>query len=515
MAISPYAYAAGSFNFDFARDLLGTTRSQLDDLGRQLSSGKVADTYGGLGVDRDRALDARSRIAAAEGFNAAIDLGSTKLRLSTDVLTRLSKNASDTRSDTLSSFTFDATGQTPAQKLGSLRFSEAVDLLNTQVNGAYLFSGRSTDVQPLVDANTILNGDGAGRAGVRTFIQDRYSADLGVTGYGRLLAPTSAGSVATLTEEAGLYGFKLTPPAGASAGGSSNPAILVALTAVPAPAASTVNVTFGANPAAGDTVTVNLTNPDKSVTAVTLTATTTVPAGSGQFLIGATPAATAANFAASLGTSIQDFAKTDLRAASSLQAANEFFAGSLSTPPLRVPAPTATATTQVVSTPATAVIWYQGDDDTVGAPNPRTTQALRVDEQQVVGIGVRANESPLKSALAQWAVLAVSSFSDSVPTDKGRYKALTDRVRANFGSSTGTLKIDDITTELSFNNKVIADAKARNTQRINIYTTVRDGVENAKTDEVAVALTTLQTRLQASYQVTGLLSKLSLTQYLR
>ena len=41
-----------------------------------------------------------------------------------------------------------------------------------------------------------------------------------------------------------------------------------------------------------------------------------------------------------------------------------------------------------------------------------------------------------------------------------------------------------------------------------------DGIEQASTEEVATKLLDLQTRLQASYQITASLSKLSLVNYI-
>ncbi len=60
----------------------------------------------------------------------------------------------------------DGAGKTSMQKYARGRFDEAIDILNTEVNGQRLYGGRRTDVAPVLDPQTILEGDAAGRAGV-------------------------------------------------------------------------------------------------------------------------------------------------------------------------------------------------------------------------------------------------------------------------------------------------------------------------------------------------------------
>ena len=47
-------------------------RAQLDDLQRQLGTGKKSDTYAGLGLDRGLAVGLRSQLAALGGFDDTI-----------------------------------------------------------------------------------------------------------------------------------------------------------------------------------------------------------------------------------------------------------------------------------------------------------------------------------------------------------------------------------------------------------------------------------------------------------
>jgi flagellar hook-associated protein 3 FlgL len=72
----------------------------------------------------------------------------------------------------------------------------------------------------------------------------------------------------------------------------------------------------------------------------------------------------------------------------------------------------------------------------------------------------------------------------------------------------------EIITELGSAQNSLAQAKERNESTKNYLTTTVQGVENVTTEEVAVQILALQNRLQASYQTTSILSKLSLTNYL-
>jgi hypothetical protein len=96
---------------------------------------------------------------------------------------------------------------------------------------------------------------------------------------------------------------------------------------------ASISVALGAtNPNSGDQINFTFNLPDGTTTSVQLTATSTSPAPTGSFTIGATPTATAANLSAALTSAIGTAAGTSLAAASDVAAANEFF----ESPPMRV-----------------------------------------------------------------------------------------------------------------------------------------------------------------------------------
>jgi hypothetical protein len=84
-------------------------------------------------------------------------------------------------------------------------------------------------------------------------------------------------------------------------------------------------VNFTGNPNPGDTISLTFNEPDGTTDSVQLTATSTSPAPTGSFTIGATAAATAANFNTALTSSISTLANTSLVAASAVEAGDNFF----------------------------------------------------------------------------------------------------------------------------------------------------------------------------------------------
>jgi flagellar hook-associated protein 3 FlgL len=72
----------------------------------------------------------------------------------------------------------------------------------------------------------------------------------------------------------------------------------------------------------------------------------------------------------------------------------------------------------------------------------------------------------------------------------------------------------DIATEFGTASATIQRAKARHTETKNFIGQAVDKIENSSTEEVAASILSLQTRLQASYQTTSILSRLTLTSYL-
>jgi flagellin-like hook-associated protein FlgL len=502
-----------------------STRSQLDDLQRQLATQKRSETFGDLGIDRRTSLDLNAKISAIDSWLSGIELADVNLKLSTQAVENFATLANETKNDVRSdSYVPSASGRSAPQILAEEKFKQTLELLNTSVNGRYLFSGRTSDIEPVAGYGEIINGDGAGRAGLKQLVDERKQADLGAGGLGRLTTG-GAGTQATIAEDAVIhpYGFKL-------AGVSTDSAALVPTYTAGPPADIAVDVV--GPPLPGETLRIRLDLPDGSQEEIVLKARAAGTDGSASetFVIGADPNATAANLRASIAAALSKEAQTTLSAASAVTAARNFFDGGTSAspgvipappervtgPPLRVPGPpfdTATAP-PTPGTPANTVIWYRGDDADPATSPARGTATVQVDNSQVVGTGARANEEAFRVGLANFAVLAIETFDAADPNSKARYGALTERVREGLGFGDSVQKPAEIITEFGTAQTSLARAKERHDSTKNYINTTLASVENVTTEEVAVQILALQNRLNASYQVTSILSQLSLTNYL-
>ena len=386
-------------------------RNKLDDLQRQLGSGQKTTTYAGLGLDAGLTVGLRTQLNAVAGYQSTITQVGVRLDLMQTALSQFAAVSQQSKSSIVQSQYRLAGGtQTQDQKNAVNMLDSLVGTLNTAADGRYLFSGRTVDQEPVASTDQILNGSGV-QAGLKQVIDERRQADLGTTGLGRLIVGAPSPTSVSLDEDAvSPFGFKLVGVTTAVAGATVTP---------PAGAPASMSVDLGAvNPNPGDTVKISFKLPDGSTQDLTLTATTSSPAGAGQFTIGATSAVTATNLQAALTQGLGTLANTQLVAASAVQAGNDFFNTDATHPPQRVGGPSfATATTLVDGT-ANTVAWYTGDNAT---DDPRSTALARADQSLTVSYGARANEQGLRVAVQSLAVFAATQFSGSDPNGQAQF----------------------------------------------------------------------------------------------
>ncbi|MGX7704875.1 hypothetical protein [Methylobacterium sp. Gmos1] len=282
------------------------------------------------------------------------------------------------------------------------------------------------------------------------------------------------------------------------------------------PAATTVTVGSGLQ--AGDSVQITVGLRDGTAKTISLKAVADGSASAagtaaGTFAIGASPDDTAANLKAALATALDASAGTDLAASSAARAASDFFSGSSSPglSPRRVATDAAgTATGYLADPSGRTLIWYKGDDTSA---DPRQTATVPVSGDRSVAIGVQANESAFRGTLSGLAVLATTPF-DETDTDNSRFEAYSTRVQTLLKPADGQPSVEGIASELSLASAQIDTQTSQNKATKAVLQKTVDGVESVSTEEAASKLLTLQTQLQASYQATSMLSKLTLTSYL-
>lgn len=498
--------AGTSLTTTMAARTISQMRDQLADLQRQLGTGKKADTYGGLGLGSSLVLNLRAQLSSTDVFQSNSINVETRVKLMSVSLERIRNIREETRADLTAPFDYSLVqdGQTAAQRSAYGRLGEMLSLLNGDAGGRYLFSGRATD-KPATDTMArILNGEGT-QAGLKQIINERLQADQGADQRGRITVNAAAGSVVSLQEDgAHPFGFKIT---GATT-------TFGATVTGPGAAPASVSIDLGAtNPPADGKVRITLAMPDGTSTSIELTATTTTPPGDKQFTIGATPDDTATNITAALDSELQRLGKTELVAASAMKAGNDFFATDASNPPQRIAGspPFYAATAMTNGTPSNTISWYTGDNAT---DNARATSVARVDDAITVNYGARANEEGIRWIVQNEAVFAAVSFSPTDTNGRAAYYALASRVGSAMDVPAGTQQIEAIQTEIAGANVSAQAAKKRLSERAPVLQDMISDVEDVSNEDVSVKLLALSTRMQASLQVTAMLSQLSLVKFI-
>ncbi|MGB7260281.1 MAG: flagellar biosynthesis protein FlgL [Pseudolabrys sp.] len=475
-------------------------RQQLDTLEQQLGTGQKSTTYSGLGLDAGLTVSLNAQLASINNFTTAINTVGTRIDVAQTALDQMASFGTNVQSAvSQNSFTLNSSGQTTAQTTALADLDSYLGLLNSQVGNRYIFSGQASD-QPSVDTmDHILNGNGA-QAGLKQVIDERNQADLG-DGLGRLQLTQPATNEVDLAEDNATspFGFKLA---------GVNSSLTGATVTGPSGSPKSVNVTLGTSPNPGDTIQYEFNLPDGTSESITLKATTDDPPGPNQFTIGATPDDTADNLKTALDTSVRTLASTALSAASAVEASNNFF----DNPPQRVgTSPFSSATTLVNGSAADTVMWYTGGTT---AGSIRSTATAQIDQSITVSYGTQANEQGIRWVLQNIATLAATTYSPADPNASAAVAALNNRVNANLGVPPGTQSIQNIEADLAGAQSSMKSATDRQQQTTSTLTDLLQKISTVPQEQVGAQILAMQTSLQASLQVTAMLSKISLINYL-
>jgi flagellar hook-associated protein 3 FlgL len=479
--------------------------NQLANLTTQLASGEKSTTYAGMGPNEGFAIAARAQLASISAFSDTITNVNTIINATNNALQSLSDIGDQVQSAAAGTpQTLDSTGQTIAQQNAAAEFDSMIGILNSPTGTRYLFSGNAINTPSTAPADQIMNGTST-QAGLKQVISERAQAD-GTTGTGRLVIsnPTTTPTTVSVAEDAAgsPFGLKLNDVSSSLTG---------ATVTGPGGSPAGISIDLGTtNPNPGDQVTFTFNLPDGTTSTVQLTASSATPPPAGSFSIGATPADTAANLNTALNTSIGTLAGTTLTAASAVAAGNDFFGS----PPQRVsvtpPATLSSATSLTDGSPNT-VSWYTGNS----GPGPAIASATsRVDQSITVQYGAQANEDAIRSQLQSIAVYAAFTTSPTGTNSTAAVSALSQRTATNLTAQPGQQTIEDIQSQFAAAQTIVKDTSARQTQTQNMLQNMVDSTETVSTDQVATEILALQNVLQASYQTTSMLSKLSLTNFL-
>src|SRR3569833_32058 len=183
---------------------------QLTDLSTQHSTGKLSQTYSGMGTNEGFAIAGRSQLSNIAAYtdtitnvNVNINLANAALQSLTTIRTTVQTGSASTAQD------LNVNGQTIAQNTAASQFASMVGVLNTQSGNRYLFSGTAYNTQSVANADTIINGTTT-QAGLKTVMAERQAADLGANGMGRLVQsqPTTTSVQVAEDSAASPFGLK-------------------------------------------------------------------------------------------------------------------------------------------------------------------------------------------------------------------------------------------------------------------------------------------------------------------
>jgi flagellar hook-associated protein 3 FlgL len=502
---SLYPFAGGLVGNRSNTRLLVGMRSQLDELQRQLASGARSSTYGGLGNARVSSLTFRSQTGVFEGYKNVADLTAIRMSVMDQSTNELRATAESARKVMISGRgTSSWSDITAAKQQVQAQFEQMITTLNGQHEGLYLYSGRSRDVRPVVDGNTLINGDGT-NAGLRQVVDERRQADLG-TGNGRMVT-NLVGATASLAEDVAGSPFGVKLIAGSVGGGMTNMTVTG-----PGGAPSTISFAFTGQPLTGERVSVGVTLPDGTTRTLGFAVDTAATSDDTVFSLGATPALTAANLKAAIDSRLTAMGQGELREASAVVASQQFFAGTNTTPVQRVQPPFATATAYAPVGTRPTVIWYKGDDDTSVAA--RDTQKAEIDSGTSVSFGARANEASFRDTLMGMSLILVEDYPPNVASTQERFEAAAGRALTVFNGTGGPNAILDVNAQFGRAASQVEDAKTRMTDRKSFLNGLLSEIEGVSTEEIALKINALNNNLQASYTTTARLSQLSLVNYL-
>ena len=165
---------------------LGRLQIEIDRLSNQVSTGKKADRFSGLGIDARRSLELRSTVTTYERYQLSISRTNLLLQQQVNALNQMD----DIINQSVDELITQLNGGVPNVDITNVeaqgRLNEIIGLMNLEYQGQFLFGGRG-----VTDANVI---PGETRPPVLSFRDDAAVPDAGgVNDYFNLLTDNALG----------------------------------------------------------------------------------------------------------------------------------------------------------------------------------------------------------------------------------------------------------------------------------------------------------------------------------
>lgn len=495
---------------------LGDLSNLLSEKTTQLATGKVGTTYGEIGDSRLLDIQLTQKVSLIESYQETITISNLHLETLSMSLERLESLRQDSKSALDSNdFILQDDGQTQTQTRAELLLTEALNILNTEIAGYYIFGGTDAISDPVAALDAIMKGAG-GLDGLETYLSEYQQANLGAADNGRLtisplttnyagLVPTD--STFTIAEDgAHDFGFDISSVTSTL----TNATLTGPLGVDP----DSFDVQFTGQPNLGDSITVELSLPPTHSETITieLTAASTSEV-EGTFAIGVDLEETAQNLLTALTDEIENHAQTTLRAVSDEWASDEFFATFSGEEPLRVDGPPFDTATAQISGASTTVEWYTGRN--TATTDARGDKNAVIDSNLTVSYGVRANETPLKELVQSLATFVAADFSGGTQTDEEYYNELSANLRGILQPvGVDQSGIVDIATDIAITHRTVSLTSERHVQMKSTYEGTIAEIEGIDQNQVAAEILQLQNNIEVSYRASSIVFNLSLSDYL-
>lgn len=128
-------------------------RRQLTQANEQAATGRIAETYAGLGAGARVSLDLRPQIAHQEAWQGNIASASGRLGVTQDALKSIGQIASDLQARTNALNGLNPSEAESVAALAQQGLERVAQLLNTKVGDVYVFAGQDTGTPPVPDTS--------------------------------------------------------------------------------------------------------------------------------------------------------------------------------------------------------------------------------------------------------------------------------------------------------------------------------------------------------------------------
>lgn len=144
---------------EFLRSRILDLQQRLIDTQAQVASGKKSQNFSGLGFDAPTSINLNNAKTTSETYLRATNTTAARMQTINQAMTRVADIAAEMRASALQAMTPGGlptpTGNAAIKAQATARLKEVISLLNTQMDGVYLFGGRSTSTPPMTNAGDI------------------------------------------------------------------------------------------------------------------------------------------------------------------------------------------------------------------------------------------------------------------------------------------------------------------------------------------------------------------------